>query len=279
MPVKTVANIILANQRSVAFEFEPGREGPASFVMGIRKSGSSLLNSLCSELARNGGRRFLDIGGTFFDNNILFRDWGADPAWLPIVQAANIYGGFRVMPQVLASFELFVVGPKILMVRDPRDALVSEYFSSAYSHSIPEASETSSEVTDAMTRERDTALNSAIDEFVRSRAFNIGQHLKGYMAVSRMPNTLLLKYEDWIFRKADLIRALAGHLELPVDEETIGHMVKWSDVRPDKEDPKAFVRKVTPGDHREKLKPATIRELNEVLRPAMESYGYDVGLY
>jgi hypothetical protein len=275
MSEKTIADVVLANGLSVKFEFEVGCEGPALFVLGIRKSGSSLLNSLCGELARLNSRHFLDIGGTFFDNNILFRDWGDDPAWLPVIQPTNVYGGFRVMPTALSKLELFITGPKILMVRDPRDALVSEYFSSAYSHSIPVVAEERDEVTNAMQRERSAALNSVIDEFVRSRAFNIGQHLKGYVAVSRMPTTLLLRYEDWIFSKAALIRALSTHLNLPVDDETIGHMVSWSDVRPDKEDPKAFVRKVTPGDHREKLKPATIRELNEVLRPAMEEYGYE----
>jgi hypothetical protein len=40
------------------------------------------------------------------------------------------------------------------------------------------------------------------------------------------------------------------------------------------EDPHKFVRRVTPGDHRVKLNPATIKTLNDLLAPVMETFGY-----
>nr|MBA3810888.1 hypothetical protein [Caulobacteraceae bacterium] len=44
--------------------------------------------------------------------------------------------------------------------------------------------------------------------------------------------------------------------------------------RPPVEDPSAHVRKVTPGDHVDKLKPATIAALNTRLAPILRDHGY-----
>ena len=56
-----------------------------------------------------------------------------------MIVPGRVYGGFRSMPLVFAQSELYRRSRKILLVRDPRDALVSEYFSLAYSHGLPEA--------------------------------------------------------------------------------------------------------------------------------------------
>jgi hypothetical protein len=45
-------------------------------------------------------------------------------------------------------------------------------------------------------------------------------------------------------------------------------------VLPDAEQPTAFIRKVTPGDHREKLSPTIIEELNGVFADEMHLFGY-----
>jgi hypothetical protein len=43
---------------------------------------------------------------------------------------------------------------------------------------------------------------------------------------------------------------------------------------PDEERPTEFVRRVSPGDHIDKLSPATIARLNELLRQPMDLLGY-----
>jgi hypothetical protein len=45
-------------------------------------------------------------------------------------------------------------------------------------------------------------------------------------------------------------------------------------VIPAEENPTEFVRKVVPGDHREKLGIATIRRLDEMLADEMATFGY-----
>jgi hypothetical protein len=271
MPTSTVT---LGTAHRIEFTFDEDRVDPARFVLGVIKSGSSLFNSLCRDLALRNSRKFVDVAGTFFEHNVQAKTWIDDPAWLPILQPGNTYGGFRIMAPIMEKHQVFVSARKVLMVRDPRDALVSQYFSSAYSHSIPRHGNADDGSAKALLNERKIALASPIDTFVLPRAKNMLNAMLSYRAVAASPTTRVFRYEDWIFRKKELIGESSRWLDLPADDDAVEQMLAWADVRPVAEDPRAFIRKVTPGDHREKLKPETIESLNEVVRPAMELFGY-----
>ena len=264
----------LANGRQVPFEVDRDLAGPAFFVLGIRKCGSSLLNMLCIDLARMNNRWFIDVGGKFFFANVPARVWSRDPALCDLLSGGNVYGGFREMPIALADHPIFRDGPKILLVRDPRDALVSEYFSSAYSHPIPPRADLDAPMTDLMEELRREALNTGIDAFVINRARWMRQTFLGYTESARLARTVVVRYEDYIFRKPELVRLIAQQFGFKVEDGQIDGMMRWADQRPAIEEPTAFVRRVTPGDHRVKLRPATIDALNELLKPAMDAFGY-----
>lgn len=267
----------LRNGRSISFDVDLGLEGPAYFVFGVRKSGSTLLNRIAGELARLNRRRFIDVGDTLFRQNVLAVDWQFDPALLEIVHPGNVYGGFRDMPFGLLSSKLFESSPKVLIVRDPRDALVSEYFSNAYSHPIPQRTADSSDTKVLMERHRQQALKNGPDASVLEQARDMARTIIEFGAIAKSSTTMLFKYEDCIFHKRKLIRDVAQQFGWIVDETSIVEMLKWADVRPQTEDPTAFIRKVTPGDHREKLRPATIASLNVMLVRAMRLLDYPVG--
>jgi tetratricopeptide (TPR) repeat protein/lipopolysaccharide biosynthesis glycosyltransferase len=266
--------ITLANGRRVAFEVDRGGAGPASFVLGLSKCGSSLLNMLAQQLAKLNDRWFIDVGGKFFFENVLESDWKNDPGIGDLLYGGNVYGGLRAVPTAMAGHPTFRDGPKILLVRDPRDALVSLYFSDAYSHPIPARTEAASPTTDLMERLRRDALNSGIDDFVLRRAVWMRRDFLSYLGVARRPETMVVRYEDYIFRKPELVRLIARQFGLTVEDAQIDEMMIWADLRPATEDPSAFVRRVTPGDHRNKLRPETIAALDELLQPAMEAFGY-----
>ena len=56
-----------------------------------------------------------------------------------------------------------------------------------------------------------------------------------------------------------------GHIET---------LMKTIDSVPDAEDKKRFVRRVIPGDHRNKLTPETIRKLNNQMREVLHVFDY-----
>jgi hypothetical protein len=276
LPGETMAEVTIALRKGqrVSFEVDIGGKASAFFVLGVRKSGSTLLNKIAAELARLNRRRFVNVGDKFFRANVLAVNWQFDSALLEIVHPANVYGGFREMPLVLLAEKLFERAPKILMVRDPRDALVSEYFSNAYSHPIPNQTAESSDTKALMERQRQQALTNGPDKFVLDRALGMARTMMEFGAVVKSSTTLVVKYEDYIFNKRQLICSLAQHFSWKVDEDSIAEILGWADVRPQTENPHAFIRKVTPGDHREKLRPATIATLNGLLAPALKLFDY-----
>jgi hypothetical protein len=270
MPHITVA---LANGRQIAFEVAPAGHGP-HFLLGVRKSGSSILNNIVKALARLDDRNFVDVGDTFFAANVLTTDWQSDPALRDLLRRGNIYGGFRDMPLALRGADLFDEAPKLLMVRDPRDALVSEYFSNAFSHNIPQQTGDSGEVTALMLEKRQQARGQDIADFVLHMAAAMNDTMMLYAPLVGQQPTLVLKYEDMIFDKRALIAHIGRQFSLAIRPGSIDHILGWADKRPTVEDPHAFVRKVRPGDHIDKLDAATIARLNEMLRPSMEVFGY-----
>ena len=95
-----------------------------------------------------------------------------------------------------------------------------------------------------------------------------------YAPIMELADTAVLKYEDYILDKRALIGAITCAFGWTINEAQTSQILSWADVRPERENPTAFVRRVTPGDHREKLKPQTIAKLDKTLRPAMELFGY-----
>jgi hypothetical protein len=268
-------DIHLANGRTISFEIarQPGRG--AFFILGVRKSGSSILNAMCGALARFNNYKYVDVAGTMFNNNLTVESWSHDPVMNEVLAEGNVYGGFRAMPFAYSRSSAFLPAKKVLLVRDPRDALVSEYFSNAYSHAIPAASGERAEVSRQMSELRQKALETNIEDSVLSMAPNLNRTILGYSSVCKDATTLLLKYEDVILDKRGLIGKICTHFGWNFTEQLVTNILGWADVIPSSEDKKAFVRKVVPGDHKEKLSKKTISRLNKILKPAMDLVGYD----
>jgi hypothetical protein len=165
---------------------------------------------------------------------------------------------------------------KLLFIRDPRDALVSEYFSNAFSHNIPEDSGpiTASSPTKVMTELRNAALETNVEDYVLQRAQAFATTARKFFPELQEPHTLVLKYEDWIFNKFGLVELLCRHLNLKATEEQMRRIAPQTDIQPAVENPRNFVRKVTPGDHREKLSPQAIAKLNARLEDVLLAFGY-----
>jgi hypothetical protein len=144
--------------------------GEVFFCLGVRKSGSTLLNRIVLPLARRNGIKPVDIPGAFFMHGMGVADWaGADLR--DVVRPGNIYVGFRSFPANIAVYPRFEMARKVFMFRDPRDALVSQYFSDAYSH-VPPAGDTeaSRQHAEMFEKRRAEARATPIDDYVLKRA-------------------------------------------------------------------------------------------------------------
>jgi hypothetical protein len=273
-PITTLVPLaITLGERALSFEVDARRAERAWFALGVRKSGSSIFSSVVNALALFNRIHTVDIPGAMFSAGVRYVEWNNHPRLADLLWRGNVYIGFRDPPTALYADPVFREGKKILMVRDPRDALVSEYFSNAFSHSLP-TEQTGSTV---LEQERAKALQSNLEAYVLDRAEHLDLTVAGYRRLIGDPNLLVLRYEDVIFDKALWIREIAGHFGWEASDELIANILGWADVRPDAENPQAFVRRVAPGDHLDKLSAGAIATVNGRLSDIWSEFGYALG--
>lgn len=253
----------------VEFTLREGAE-PPRFIFGIRKSGSSIMNSMMGAVAKFNGLELTDVAGTFFRRGVPVDVWRDDPGLPDLFQPGNIYAGFRDAPTAIFAAPFFAAARGILLVRDPRDALCSEYFSNAYTHSLPPEGEARAQ----MLRERENALAASIEDFARANAERFRKTMADYLPLLAHPGFRLYRYETAIMDKAWFLRDAADFLGLPLTDHQIELILGWADVRPTEERPDQFIRRVTPGDHKTKFSPGLIAHLDTVFAAELAAFGY-----
>jgi hypothetical protein len=128
---------------------------------------------------------------------------------------------------------------------------------------------------EAVAAARTQLAHVEIDDFVLRNSSNGLRWFATYERGLVGSNLLLRRYEDVIFDKFRFFGDVCRHLGLDIREPHLARVADQLDIRPTKEDPYKHVRRVTPGDHREKLKPETSEKLNEIFATVIKQYGYD----
>lgn len=268
------AIVDLGTKGRISFSVSNVESRDAFFCLGVRKSGSTMLHKLVQLLSRRNNINTIDIAGTFFKSGFVVADWMAADL-TEVVRPGNMYLGFRSYPSNLERYEFFQRGRKIFMFRDPRDAVVSQYFSDAFSHSLPsDETEAGKRAAAAFLKKRQEAQASDIDAYTLKHARSFENTLMAFAPLFDDPNCLLLRYEEHIFQKKRMINKILQHFGWTCPPGQIESILQGIDSVPESEDGKRFVRKVIPGDHRNKLKPETIRKLNNILKQSMQRYDY-----
>lgn len=246
---------------------------PILFALGVRKSGSSLMNLILLDLAKANGYPVVLLPDVAFAGGYRYPDWNGHPELFRILRRGNLYAGFRDAPSGLFGRPAFKDARKILLVRDPRDALVSEFFSSAFSHRLPDRNAEGS----LIEQRRQEAREQSVEDYVLAQAKQLNRTIDFYKPLLKDENLRLFRYEDVIFDKPAWIRAIAAQFGWEAPAALVDEIVAKRDIRPTEERPTEFIRKVSPGDHRDKLSPAGIARLNAMLSPTWRQLGYEVG--
>lgn len=260
----------MPDRRTQTFHLAVASQRSACFALSVRKSGSSIFSSIVSAISHANNVPVVDIPGRSFENGYRYGDWNGHARIRRMLWSGNTYVGFRDPPTGFYSDPVFSQGRKILLVRDPRDALVSEYFSNAYSHSLPKVQAEGS----VLAAERQRALNASIEEYVLDKVEALNRTVDGYRKLLGQKHLLVMRYEDVIFDKPEWCRQIAAHFGMEASDALVDAIVSWADVRPDVENAQAFVRRVTPGDHKEKLSAKTIGRIEDRLSDVWRDLGY-----
>lgn len=244
----------------------------AFFLFGLHKCGSSLLNKIFVDICRAKQIPYISIPEIAFKQGIATNVWNGNKALNKMILDGYCLRGFRHYPKFLETNNIVNQRKKILLVRDPRDALVSAYFSFANSHRLPESGQLLAD----MQKSREALKNIDVERYVLANAPKVREAFNRYH--DHLSNDFLLKtyrYEDIIFDKYNWITDMLDFLELPIAKSKISEIANKHNIVPSSEDINRHVRKVKPGDHRDKLSPECISQTNEILAEILARYKYE----
>jgi hypothetical protein len=186
-------------------------------------------------------------------------------------------------PYVPTEFEIPILksAKKIIQVRDPRDMLVSLYFSLRFSHPNPGSSAQGlkTQMTEIPGRSEAQALG--IDDFIIDhslRFINYSDILQKYKEISQLPDAKLFRYEDIVYDKITWAHEICDHFGWNISTDRLHSAVAQVDLFPTEEKPSDHVRQVHPGNYRKRLQERTIRWIEESCKEQMLFFGYEADL-
>jgi hypothetical protein len=231
------------------------------------KAASSYVGGIMTQLLAARGIPAVDMAQLAFQNSIpedLFCIEGQELLERP----GYFFGPFR--DAYVGRMPALAKTNIVVQIRDPRDCLVSYYYSVAFSHGLPAPGPSR----DKFMSERETALSLGLDEYA---LFSVKTYLPIFSEIitiiETMPNVYVSRYEEmvsdfapWLDRLADYL-GVGDHSEV---KKAIIHAASF-DVS---EDQFSHKRQVTPGDFERKLMPQTQAELTRRLEPVLTRLGY-----
>jgi hypothetical protein len=157
----------------------------------------------------------------------------------------------------------------LLVVRDPRDVLTSLYYSSAFSHAVPDGP-----FRESMLQHRQQTLRLSIDEFVREQAPSFAARYAAYLRMTAAADVYVARYEELVTDPHRWLGGVLDYLDAQVPRRFARALIRPRDFQIKHEDPQAHVRQIKPGDHARKLRPETIAWLNREFAAVLSSFGY-----
>jgi hypothetical protein len=236
------------------------------YLFALTKGGSSLLNSMMHSVLR-----YLDFPQLALPEIAWEAGLPTDEILNPeqfIHRFGYCYRGFRNFPPYLKQFDIST-NKKVLLVRDPRDILVSCYYSVRYSHRIPSYGNVRSMMLEA----RRHSSELSIDEYCLTNLNSVRQELDSYDR-SCFGELRVFRYEDIVYKKAEWLAEMLDYLDFPVSSRVINKICRVHDVFPDTERVNEHVRQVRPGNYKTRLRHHTIETMNKQLCDLLVRYGY-----
>jgi len=248
----------------------------------MRRSGSSYVSDLLIRMIKESGMTVMNLAAYYYNGGNIKRFlYRSGMVGMAINKKQGyFYGPFRFFCNGISDMDKFKI---ILMLRDPRDVLVSEYFSIAYSHPLPsQENPEAPKYAHYMADLREQALEMTIDKFVLDAAHGAFNNFYNYYAIYstyiqellNKPNVFFTKYEDMVTDFKTWLYAINDFMGINVKKDVIDQIISEADFGVDKEDIYSHKRQVTPGDHKRKLKPETIAALNIRFGSILDALGY-----
>ena len=158
----------------------------------------------------------------------------------------------------------------IFLIRDPRDIVVSSYYSFGYTHGFS----TVKELWEQQRQAQELIRRKTIDAFALEVATATLNH---FHTIDRLAEAceqgIILKYEDMIHNWEKFSSGLTKYLN--IGRKTLRHTYKRS--RPlENESETGFRRSGKPGEYMDELLTSTVDALNIIFAPVLTRFHYEV---
>jgi len=248
---------------------------PSIIHFSLNKAATQYTNGILQKCAVENGMVPVSIHGYAFHTNLPYLDHLTaeemekyQHIFKPNGYLYSVFGG---MIEGISELEKYKI---VLMVRDFRDLLVSEYYSIAYSHVSPFKQ---GNKYDLFVRQRTKARKSTIDEYAVNESNRIYITLQRYktLLIDKYPNVYITKYEDMINDFRGWLNDLMCNCELNIRTNFFTALLERNErIRPKDEDVQRHIRKGKSGEYKEKLSQETIEYLNAKFSPMLLTFGY-----
>jgi len=251
---------------------ESGRESRSVYFFTFHKCASTLFSSFVLPSARN--LEFVDYERMVYDGTIP----ESQPELIKFDRDGRLYGPIRLSSgaatptarRMLITAEKEFIHDKIAvsLIRDPRDILVSRYFSFVHSHGeskVPEIARRQQE-------NKDRLIEMGVDEYAVQAVEGVRQDFEMIARIDEYAvDSTVLRYEDLLDDFDLFMDGMSRYLIL--DEPTIEAIYRRSRPR-DTEDINAHRRSGRAGTFAEKLRVETTQLINDKLAGVLDRFGY-----
>ena len=250
-----------------------GSKKKSILVFTMHRSGSMFLYHFCAQLSGLAAM-------TYYSPNLQNNYIPDEPEASFWKEKSGCFGPLRWYMEVPHMDQYNI----ILNLRDPRDVLVSMFYSYCYSHAG---------AVEANTGIRKEVADRGIDDFVLTissgrpaisgygtgptdLAGNVLKRYEDYVSnLIGKPNVTFVKYEEMVTDFQSWLAKMTGPFNLPpnpkTNEKEINDLFCVS-----QEDKFKHKRKIVPGDYKDKLKPQTIAQLNDRFKTILENLEYQI---
>jgi hypothetical protein len=239
------------------------------YFLTFHKCASSLFSGYV--LKQVEGLRNLDYSAKIYRNqevkNVVFRKKGYiyGPIRLSADPRNEVYRRL-VAPMMKSSF--LHDKKSILLVRDPRDILVSAYYSFGFTHPLSK----NSEIREHLLADRENIRQLSLDEYVLQAAPRLRDEFNAAFSLHKAcPKSRLLRYEELIEDFATFAETFTSFC--PVRPEVLEKI--YHETRPrEKEKSESHRRSGRVGGYQAKLQETTIRKLDCLLHDVLIKFQY-----
>ena len=239
----------------------------------MNKAATQYIKSILRRCALENGMVHARLHEYAFDSNFPYLD-RLSPQEMQQYQhifkpCGYLYSSFGGMIESIPNLDDYYV---VLVIRDPRDMLTSNYFSIANSHLLP----IGENKIESFTKKSSFARSAEIDQYVLAMSDHVQQVYQRYLnLLVKKTNVHITKYEDMIANFPIWLDNLLDYCDLEISyqlkQELLNEAYKS---RPTKENILSHMRQVTPEDYKRKLQPETIAQLNSFFSNILAEFKY-----